>query len=422
MAILLPKDTKEALGADAKGCDSRSLLFDRFADPGAKEEPRKAWFKRITDLKPHPVKYVSWSCWLGDGGLGLSPNAILLAQLQSRLMVNMAGGVMENAGLCLDRFGVPYIPGSAVKGCARRMAVHNLQELREIKESADKLSHLLTDLALVFGWGEQEWSFEKKEGRFISDFACAVGPDCWGQVSAQTRAQLPRTSHFAGTVSFLPAFPHHLPARDLDLDVITCHHPDYYSRRTDARGSQVMPQALDTEDPNPVIFPAVAAGAVFAFAALPLRGVRDSLSQSGRKLHEVARGWLIQGLETFGIGAKTAAGYGWFAEVDGTGGLPGASPQQASFSGSPGAAPATPLATEHLIVAQWRGKTQPANFRAFRPALAALKDDAELKRVFDAIMPAAELARLKRANPYWQSFGAHPEGAAILKRLKLELR
>lgn len=422
MAILLQKDTKAALGADAKGCDSRSLLFDRFADPGAKEEPRKAWFKRITDLRPHLAKRVSWNHWLRDGGLDLRPNAILLAQLQSRLMVNMAGGVMENAGLCLDRFGMPYIPGSAVKGCARRMAIQNLLEAREAGEPADKLRRLLADIALVFGWGEQEWSVEKKEGRFISDFAFAVGPNCWVQVSDQARTELPKADHFAGAVSFLPAFPDQLPTRDLDLDVVTCHHPDYYSRKTDARGNQVMPQALDTEDPNPVVFPAVAAGAVFAFTALPLRGERDSLSQSGRKLHEVARGWLIQGLETFGIGAKTAAGYGWFAAVDGTGSLPGASPQQASSASSPGAASSTPLAKEHPVVAQWRGKTQPANFRAFRPALAALNDDAELKRVFDAIMPAAELARLRRANPYWQSFSAHPEGAAILKRLKLELR
>jgi hypothetical protein len=28
----------------------------------------------------------------------------------------------------------------------------------------------------------------------------------------------------------------------------------------------------------------------------------------------------------------------------------------------------------------------------------------------------------QRSNRYWQSFISHPEGAAILKRLKLELR
>ena len=41
----------------------------------------------------------------------------------SRLMVDLAGGVMENANLNLDRYGLPRIPGSAIKGLARRMAL-----------------------------------------------------------------------------------------------------------------------------------------------------------------------------------------------------------------------------------------------------------------------------------------------------------
>jgi CRISPR type III-B/RAMP module RAMP protein Cmr6 len=273
---------------------------------------------------------------------------------------------------------------------------------------------------------------------------------------------LPNTDHFAGTVSFLPAYPHHLPANDLELDIVTCHHPRYY------RADPDMPVALDIEEPNPVVFPAVAAGVVFQFAILPIHrawlglvgqvsdltvpGVSDSVgtpggiasaaptnkagsqgpeaSATGRpevcstaaRLLTRAREWLRQGLETFGLGAKTAAGYGWFAEVDATGATPTTSRPQPSSAGLPVAAPATPAATEHPLVTQWRGKTQPANFRAFRPALAALKDDAELKRVFQAIMPVGELSKLKRANPYWQSFVSHPEGGAILKRLKLELR
>src|SRR5208282_3126445 len=97
------------------------------------------------------------------------------AQLQSRLMVNMAGGVMENAGLCLDRFGLPYIPGSAVKGCARRMAIQRLIEV----ELPSVKSDLLIQIALAFGWGEQDWSSEKTDGRFKSDFAYAAGSDLW---------------------------------------------------------------------------------------------------------------------------------------------------------------------------------------------------------------------------------------------------
>jgi hypothetical protein len=55
----------------------------------------------------------------------------------------------------------------------------------------------------------------------------------------------------------------------------------------------------------PKVFPAVAPGHVFAYALLPLRGPSDGLVQH-------ARTWLKTGLEHFGLGAKTNAGYGWF--------------------------------------------------------------------------------------------------------------
>ncbi len=48
----------------------------------------------------------------------------------------------------------------------------------------------------------------------------------------------------------------------------------------------------------------MAAGHVFAFAVMPLR---DCPADCVKR----ARDWLAQGLATFGLGAKTAAGYGW---------------------------------------------------------------------------------------------------------------
>jgi hypothetical protein len=118
--------------------------------------------------------------------------------------------------------------------------------------------------------------------------------------------------HFAGAVSFLPAFPCRVPPKDLELDILTCHHPHYYSQSKDRSGRLLMPVALDVEEPNPVVFPAVAPGTIFEFALLPLRGERNSVAQPGKTLCDIARDHLRQGLEIFGLGAKTAAGYGWF--------------------------------------------------------------------------------------------------------------
>jgi CRISPR type III-B/RAMP module RAMP protein Cmr6 len=255
-------------------------------------------------------------------------------------MVNMAGGVMENAGLCLDRFGLPYIPGSAVKGCARRAA---LATLREWCESGGKPEHkptgadnplvsccsafatpaeMLAAIARIFGWCEQDWSDQSNQ----SDFLWAYGQNLdelrqaaealanhFGWTIADRHALTPWKSlpNFAGSVSFLPAYPVDLgktgkvdglplevpPLGKLELDVVTCHHRDYYAGK--------LPIATDTEEPVPVVFPAVAPGHVFAFALVPLRGADPALVQ-------LAGTWLETGLSLFGIGAKTNAGYGWF--------------------------------------------------------------------------------------------------------------
>ncbi len=326
-AKFVPKDTREFLGKLlVKDC-SRSLYFDRYARPAAVREDRQAFFtegfKTHTDL----VRLRSWA--VASGAIAKC-GVRFYAQLQSRLMVNMSGGVMENAGLCLDRYGLPYIPGSAVKGCARRAALAALNEWCETSKKPSGTDNLfsracesfaepfdmLAAIARVFGWCEQDWLDN-------SDFAWATGkrPDALskaavalagssGRTMAPEQAGTPWKSlpNSAGGVAFLSAHPVELPkgtdiqgmktpaVGELELDVVTCHHPEYY------QGERMV--ATDDEDPNPVVFPAVAAGHVFGFVLRRLRCVEGDLRH--------AEAWLRCGLGTFGLGAKTAAGYGWF--------------------------------------------------------------------------------------------------------------
>ena len=197
MPILMPHDTRAALGENAKECDSRVLLLERFADltdsegdPGA----RKKFFDRAVKLDATPEKARAWEAWLN--ALGQRPeNRVVHAQLRARLLVNMAGGVMENAGLCLDRFGMPYIPGSAVKGCARRTALAALHAWCEAGGTpADKPAaeddllaqacvpftdpaEMLAAIARVFGWGDADW---KDTGNGAGpDFAWACEATQW---------------------------------------------------------------------------------------------------------------------------------------------------------------------------------------------------------------------------------------------------
>ncbi len=323
------KETLTCLGNDLTGCQNRSLFYNRFVDPRCKKEDRDKIFNKLAGLKTDLSKCVFWNLWIHRAGQKSAEQEIIYARQKSRMMINMSGGVMENAGLCLDRFGIPYIPGSAVKGCARRMAIQELFEARTSGNSPDSsLAEMLTQIAIVFGWGEQDWNPQKKNGVFISDFVYAIGSEKWDVISQRVASQFvskgifeKEPKHFkdfgafAGTVSFLPAYPVYFDLTDfklmclqnnilkdvvIEVDVVTCHHTQYYNGELNI--------ASDDEEPNPVKFPAIAAGHLFAFPIFSLKNATQESLKAARK-------WLSEGLKNFGIGAKTAAGYGWFEDV-----------------------------------------------------------------------------------------------------------
>lgn len=271
---------------------------------------------------------VRWLRFLREE-LGVPEGSLIFAKLQSRLALHLSGGVMENAGILLDRFGYPYIPGSGVKGIARHAAIYALREWAVVgggKKPEDKSEpasaicapfgtpvELATAIYTVFGWVDLDWKKDK------SDIASALGGD-WAAQAPEIGALLAQAipgitlnkngvpmENYRGSIAFLDAKPVHEPevasypsnGNDLALDVVTPHHPKYYSGE--------LTTATDTEGPIPVPFPTVAEGVLFVFAVRG-NGRQDVTST------DHARTFLRVGLETFGAGAKTAAGYGWFAD------------------------------------------------------------------------------------------------------------
>jgi len=309
MPIHAPPETLTALGGGLlPQCHSRSLFQERFADPQATDKThptRKEWFNAF--ITKHASDQIPMLDWLPESTENLH------ARLMSRLMVNLAGGVMENANVSLDRYGLPLIPGTAIKGCARRMALQALHDWMGAPASPGPYAEddptipcrtghtpaeMLATIARIFGWTPDDWRTGKKKDLYLSDFDWAVQGD--EAVMKEARALLPIHPTFAGTIAFLSASPNHDPK--LELDVVTPHHCAYYE------SADPHKIATDTEDPVPVYFPAVARqseGDYFTFPLIPLR-----LAADGDLYH--SKNWLAHGLETFGLGAKTNAGYGWF--------------------------------------------------------------------------------------------------------------
>jgi len=276
--------------------------------------------------------------------------AVFEATLGGRLMVNMAGGVVQNAGICLDRcFGMPYIPGSAVKGVSRSQALWEIHEAPD-SEKAD----LLRKAMILFGYGKQDVG---RDG----DFAWAAGTKLVDPVTHDLGAM-----EFKGCACFVPAYPKTAPT--LVVDMVNPHYKDYYSGRAK--------QALDSESPIPNYFPAVEAGSSFGFAVLVQR-VPDGMGLSAAALLDAAKGWVERAITEKGIGAKTAAGYGWFRLGE---------PPKRQAHGESSAATVPSDSPAEALINKFVVLSNTGNFPAVLPTMVTLSD-ADLKTVFEALVP-----------------------------------
>lgn len=199
--------------------------------------------------------------------------AITIGQLEGRLAINLADSLIQNAGICLDRlFGLPYIPGSAIKGACRHAALGELKSAEPCNRP-----ELIATFCRVFGTSEVDFKS--------------------GDLKAFRQESSTRDVDRKGAVSFLPAYP--VNEAKIVVDLTNVHYPDYYRNG--------VTQDLSKENPRPNPFPAVEIGAQFAFC-LALNGM-----DNGIELLAAANRWLVSALTERGLGAKTAAGYGWFS-------------------------------------------------------------------------------------------------------------
>lgn len=192
---------------------------------------------------------------------------VFYAVTEANLAIGLTGGIQENANITMHRhFNAVRLPGSALKGIALDRALAAWREAADggLAEEAEALAERIR---AVFGFPTGNAAFDAK----------------------------PATER-GGSVAFLDAFPE--GRSRLTADIATCHHPDYYKGKERA--------ACDNEEPNPVPFLTLGRGARFCFMVAPLR-------RAAKEDADAAERWLREALTDFGVGAKTAAGYGWFS-------------------------------------------------------------------------------------------------------------
>lgn len=193
---------------------------------------------------------------------------VLIGKLRASLAVNLSDSLIQNAGICLDRlFGEPCIPGSAVKGVSRHVALSRLK--------ARRMS--ISVFQQLFGTADVDFS----KGGDLADYA--------EEIAEEHRNR-------KGGFDFFAACP--MGDVQVAVDMTNVHYPEYYA------SGNVPDLAKESPRPNP--FPVTKAGVNFAFCVARNGMPGDS------SLVETMRDLVREALETQGVGAKTGAGYGWF--------------------------------------------------------------------------------------------------------------
>jgi len=177
------------------------------------------------------------------------------------LIGTSAANALETGAALHHTYGVPYLPGSALKGCARAYAVQQGVQPDYLR--------------VLFGAGpdaaDHAADSEGVAAPSLSEAGCVVFHDAWW---------IPLLSQSDSSCEVGP----------LEREVITPHHVNYYSGKGDA-----------TDFDSPVPVPSLGAVGSYYFVI------------EGDPAWARAALRLLQGaLQHVGVGAKRAAGYGLF--------------------------------------------------------------------------------------------------------------
>lgn len=238
------------------------LLLDRYQPTMASDDAAFGAFLDQVTGTPAPAMY-STVFEARRRGIESDPHSAtaVFRVAGSGLIVGLGGASVRETSIALLRnYGVPYIPGSALKGLARAWVRHVLTKADPAHTLADgSAAH-----RVLFG--------DQGSAGYI------VWHDAW---------YVPSTA----------------PGdRPLRRDVITVHHPRYYI----TRGRERAPWDLD--DPNPVAY-LTATGHYLVAVTVAAAG---PAAQWARLALDV----LTRALAELGAGAKTSSGYGRLLPVE----------------------------------------------------------------------------------------------------------
>ena len=297
----LPADTLKVvepqLGLNRQKIENFALLLNKCALFDTRSKQKKFILSRKADrrrgvegyrltpnFKPVPVKDIAAQQKQAIEGLGLQLAHIAPQAIDWRLIVGLGTESVYETSMTLHHvYGIPYIPGQAVKGVLRSWMI-----------------------AEYFGEndnGESEMKHAEKRALRDKGFCDIFG--CPKEGSAYKEAR-------QGKTLFFDALPTKLTDNCIQPDIMNPHYGPYYS--------EDKPPA-DYHNPVPVNFLTVQNTAFEFFVGMkppkpPQNGTIEDDIWGGKTPLEVVQTELPEALSMHGLGAKTAVGYGYFSNAE----------------------------------------------------------------------------------------------------------
>jgi CRISPR-associated protein Cmr6 len=201
-------------------------------------------------------------------------------KLQWRLIVGLGASHPQETSMTLHHiFGIPYIPGSALKGVSRHYMIWKF-----VDENEEELKSLLGKSNFAELLKELNKALEKEKNLTVSV----------GNISFKDLIHIFGTQNRQGKIIFFDAYP--IEEIKLKIDIMNPHYPDYYTKDK---------PPTDWQNPIPIKFLTVE-DTKFRFY-LAAKDKDQNFLNHARKI-------LNDALLNYGVGAKTSLGYGLFEE------------------------------------------------------------------------------------------------------------
>ncbi|HWS83163.1 MAG TPA: type III-B CRISPR module RAMP protein Cmr6 [Ktedonobacteraceae bacterium] len=229
------------------------LWLDKyFANQGSEQGKNRHKLIEEVSVLPIPTAYRAYfKRW--EGKLTEYGAQFRKTRVKGRMVVGLGSESIVETSISLHRtYGVPYIPGSALKGLAANYA----------------------QLYLDADW--------QKSGKYYK--VVFGNTDDSGYITFFDALYVPGSGHPNSNRKEQVLYP----------DVITVHHPEYY------QGTKKTPS--DSDSPNPVPFLSATGTYLIALAAPDLEEPEGWISTTFSVLENA--------LKMLGVGAKTSSGYG----------------------------------------------------------------------------------------------------------------